>query len=905
MTPERWRQVDQLLQDTLERGPGERVAFLAEACGGDEELRQEVESLLSFHERAESFIEEPPADVAADWRAAKESRAGQMLGHYYLIRQIGRGGMGDVYLARDTRLDRHVALKLLPPRLTEDAQSVHRFRQEARAVSALNHPNIITIHEIGEVSTGSDGVHFIATEFIEGETLRKLIVNGGMKPSESLEVAIQVAGALSAAHAAGITHRDIKPENIMLRPDGYVKVLDFGLAKLSERPAAAAVARFNAVETDPGIVSGTISYMSPEQARGLDIDARSDIFSLGVVLYEMITSRRPFAGETAADVVASLLAQEPLPLAEHSSDIPAGLQPIISRMLAKDCEARYQTADEMRRALKRLQRDLTTEDDYSTRQFSGLSLLARRFVVAGASDDHKTTVAEDTVPGRVTSRISLLITRFIHWPKPLVLALVMVAAVIAVAVILRQWWAGSAPRVDSIAVLPFKPLVAESREEALEMGLADTLITRLSNLKSVTVRPIGAVRRYTALDQDPVAAGRDLQVQAVLEGSIQKVGDKIRVTARLVRVADGRLIWSRQFDEHWTDIFAVQDTISQRAASDLVVPLTGEERSELSRNYTNDPAAYKLYLEGRYHWNKRTGEGMRKSIEYFRQAIALDNQYALAYVGIADAYATLGSYRIAPPKEVASLAREAAAQALNIDPRLAEAHASMGKILTDYDWDWTQAEKEFRLAIELRPNYAYGHHWYSTLLVHLGRFDEAVFEVKRALELDYLSPATSTHVGQVLYRARRYGEAMAILQKTLGLEPNFVAARYYLGLCYVMQRKYDEAIAEFQKARVVVPNSPDFIATLGYTYAIVGNRREALRYQEELNELANRTFVLPYSRLLIPSGLGQMDEVFNWLDKCFEERDTAIRGLKSDPLFDRVRPDPRFAVLLRRAGLAP
>jgi eukaryotic-like serine/threonine-protein kinase len=901
MTPERWRQVDQLLQDTLERGPAERVAFLAEACGGDEELRQEVESLLSFHERAENFIEEPPADVAADWRVVKESRAGQTLGHYYLIRQIGRGGMGDVYLARDTRLDRHVALKLLPTRLTEDVQSVQRFRQEARAVSALNHPNIITIHEIGEVG----GVHFIATEFVEGETLRKLIATGGMKPSESLEVAIQVAGALSAAHAAGITHRDIKPENIMLRPDGYVKVLDFGLAKLSERPAGAALARFNAVETDPGVVSGTISYMSPEQARGLDTDSRSDIFSLGVVLYEMITSRRPFAGETAADVVASLLGQEPAPIAEHSADAPAGLQAIVSRMLAKDCDQRYQTADEMRRALKRLQREVTPDDDYSTRQYSGLSLLARRFGGVGESEDHKTTAAGNTTHGRVTSSISLLITRFMRSPRPVVLTLLTLGVLIAGVALLRPRLTGSAVRVDSIAVLPFKPLVTDSREEALEMGLADTLITRLSNLKSVTVRPIGAVRRYTALDQDPVAAGRELQVQAVLEGSIQKVGDKIRVTARLVRVADGKLIWTRQFDEHWTDIFAVQDTISQRAASDLVAPLTGEERSELARNYTNDPAAYKLYLEGRYHWNKRTGEGMRKSIEYFRQAIELDNQYALAYVGMADAYATLGSYRIAQPKEVGPLARDAAERALNIDKRLPEAHASMGKILTDYDWDWTQAEKEFRLAIELKPNYAYAHHWYSTLLAHLGRYDEAVYEVNRALELDFLSPATTTQVGQVLYRARRYDEAMAILRKTLELEPGFVAARYYLGLCYVMQRKYDEANAEFQKAREVVPNSPDFIAIIGYTYAISGKRQEALRYQADLNELANHTFVLPYSQLLIPSALGEMDEVFRLLDKCFEERDPAIRGLKSDPLFDRVRSDPRFAVLLRRAGLAP
>jgi eukaryotic-like serine/threonine-protein kinase len=666
MTPERWKQVDQLMQDALDRGPAERAAFIAEACGGDDELRREVESLIGFHERAENFIETPPADVAADWLAVKELRTGQTIGHYQLIRQIGRGGMGEVHLALDARLERQVALKLLPPHFTQDAERVRRFRQEARAISTLNHPNIITIHEIGEAATESGGVHFIATEFIEGRTLREMIRDGGMKPTEALEVAIQAAGALSAAHAAGITHRDIKPENIMLRPDGYVKVLDFGLAKLGvgggesgignresgirgqvASPRSPLPAPHSQFSTDPGVVPGTVSYMSPEQALGLEIDARSDIFSLGVVLYELITARRPFVGEMVADVIAALIRQEPPPLARSDGGLTDELQRLVSRMLAKDRSERYQTADELRNALKSLKKELATVEDFSTREFSGLSLLARRFIRGGANKDYK-TAAFRVGSGRLTSSISLIINRSLRSPMRATLALAALAALIAGGILGRHLLFDRVTRVDSIAVLPFKPLLADSRDEALELGLADTLITRLSSLKNVTVRPLSAVRRYTALDQDPVAAGRELKAQAVLEGSIQKVGARIRVTARLISVADGGTLWTRQFDERWTDIFAVQDAISQRVADDLMAPLTGEERNELARNYTTDSEAYRLYMEGRYQWGKRTGAGMRKAVESFQQAIGRDPNYAPAYVGLADAYATLGSYHLLP-----------------------------------------------------------------------------------------------------------------------------------------------------------------------------------------------------------------------------------------------------------------
>ena len=925
MTPERYKQIKSIFQSAVDLPHSEQAIFLDKACSGDEGLRREIEDLLSSHGQVEDSIEVIASAVAATMLAGHQSGSfiGEQIGAYQIINQIGRGGMGEVYLALDARLGRQVALKLLPPRFTEDAQRVQRFRQEARAASALNHPNILTIHEIGEVKTAAGALHFIATEFIEGRTLRELIRDGGMKLGEALEVAMQVASALSAAHAAGIVHRDIKPENIMLRPDGYVKVLDFGLAKLGvesgesgignresgirgqvARPHSPLPTPYSPVSTDPGMVLGTVSYMSPEQARGLETDARSDIFSLGVVLYEMITLHCPFEGETPSDVFVALLSQEP-PFAEHAPDLPDELQRLVGRMLAKDCAGRYQTADEARRALKRLKHDLTPAPDFKTRGFSGLTRLARRFGRTGATEDYTTAMTTTQAPPPSKSGVFFFAGRFTRSPLRVALALMGLAALIAVAILGRQWLNRRDSSVDSIAVLPFKPLVADDRDEALEMGIADTLITRLSRLQKITVRPFSAVRDFTALDQDPVAAGRQLQAQAVLEGYIQKVGDKIRVTVRLINVGRGRTLWTRQFDERWSDIFAIQDAISQRVADDLTATLTGEERSELAKNYTADPEAYRLYMEGSYQWNKRSAEGIRKGLEAFRKATEKDHGYALAYVGVANAYITLGTYHLAAPKEALPLAREAATQALKIDESLAEAHTAMGKIVSDYYWDWPLAEREFKRAIKLKPNYPILHDWYSAFLAYMGRFDEAVREANLELELDPLSPIAHTRVGITLCLARRYDQAIPVLQKTLSQEPNYAPARLYLGICYSMQGRREEAVAEFQKGRAVAPTSQDFISLLGYVSALAGRRDDARRYREQLNELAKRAYVSPYAQAEISAGLGEMDAAFMWMEKCFEERSSALPTMKTNPMFDLMRSDARFDLLMRRVGLAP
>jgi serine/threonine protein kinase/tetratricopeptide (TPR) repeat protein len=865
MTPERWQKVKEVFQDARQYSSGQRAAFLEVVCADDEDLRREVESLLAADNQSGSFLDRPAAAAAVDFFATKrvEYIPGSTVGSYQIERQIGQGGMGVIFLARDTRLGRPVALKLLQPHLTKDPQRLHRFRQEARAVSALNHPNILTIYETGEAG----GVNFIATEFIDGLTVRGLMAAGQPTIKAALDIVLQVADALAAAHEAGVVHRDIKPENIMVRPDGYVKVLDFGLAKLNERSyETRSDERFSAVETNPGVIMGTYTYMSPEQARGIEVDARTDIFSLGVVLYELITGQEPFTGPTSSDVVAALLHDEPPPLVRFTPQTPVELQRIIDRALAKEIEARYPSITEMAADLKTLEQELEV----------------------GASIER---AKKRTSRGRA----------FANGSRGLFIGLALVLLLLA-AYLIRRSLPSSA--IKSVAVLPFKPLVANQSDEVLEMGIADTLITRLSSLKQVTIPPVSAVRRYRALDQDPLAAGRELKVQAVLESSIQRAGDRIRVTVRLLDVTDGKPLWTRQFDEPWTDIFAVQDAISQRVASDLMVTLSGEERGELARNYTTNPEAYDLYMKGRHYWNKRSPDGMLLSIESYKKAIEKDPQYALAYVGLADAYATIGSYRVAPPRESLPLAQEAALRALKIDDRLAEAHASLGKIFSDYDWDWDRAEKEFKLAIGLKPNYANAHHWYSMLLANLGRSDEAISEARRAVDLDYFAPATTTQLGNVLYRARHYDEAITVLRKTLDLEPNFVAARVYLGLCYMLQGKHEEAISELRKGKESAPGNPGLISTLGLAYGSAGQSEQARQCLKELNEIAQQRYVAAFNYAGIYSGLGEMELTMQWLKKAYEDRYPSIRGFKVDPVFDPVRQDPRFIAWTREVGLA-
>ncbi|HEU0179692.1 MAG TPA: protein kinase [Blastocatellia bacterium] len=845
------------------------------------------------------------ADASIDWLAAKDPRAGQMVGHYQIERQLGAGGMGVVYLAHDTRLGRPVALKLLRPDLTQDPERVRRFRREARAASALNHPNILTIYEVGQADSTAGDAHFIAAEFVDGQTLRDLCERAGLTLGATLDILIQVAGALSAAHEAGIVHRDIKPENIMLRKDGLVKALDFGLAKLTEQDARPPSDSFARATTQPGAVMGTVSYMSPEQSRGLEVDERSDVFSLGVVMYELLTGRAPFEGETTSDVLVALLSSEPRPLASYVAKLPGALQEISARALAKPVGQRYQTARELGDDLKRLKGELEFAAKLKGHTGSGDDLLRLTVGSATAAADQTTMVTRPAV-APATSRLTVLRGLRRRYGKGLALAALALALALIAAATWRQWLASRRDAIDSVAVLPFTNVGADPQMEYLPDGITENLInslTQLPSLRRVMSRSVAFT--YKGREVDPRQAGQALQVRAVVTGRVQRLGDRLVINVELVDAATGAQLWGERYQRPFADLLTVQEEIAREIAEALRLRLSGDEQRQLAKRYTQNNEAYQLYLEGRYHWNKRTGESMRKSVECYKLAIEKDSDFALAYVGLADSYATLGSYHVMQSRDVLPLARDAAAKALGIDEGLAEAHASMGKILSDYYGDWTQAEREFQRAIDLKPNYPNSHHWYSTLLAQLGRYDEAVSEANRALELDYFSPVTGTQVGNVLYQARRYDQAIAALRRTLGLEPNFAAAHYYLGLCYLMQEKRDEAGAEFEKALAIAPNTPDFIALLGYTSAVAGRRDQALRRLEELNEVAKRRYVPPLNYAAIHVGLGDRDQAFKLLEKCDEECAPWLRGLKTDPLFESLRADSRFAGLMRRAGLAP
>jgi serine/threonine-protein kinase len=893
MNPERWQQIKTLLQSSLEREPPERFAFLTEACGDDQSLLAEVQSLIRSHEQAGTFIESSAVAVMAESLVdnSAASNIGDTLGHFRVLRRLASGGMGEVYLTEDTRLARKVALKLLPQCFTTDAERVRRFQQEARAVSALNHPNIITIYDIGQI----DSHHFIATEFIDGETLRRRMSSARLTSGEALEITSQVASALLAAHRAGIVHRDIKPENIMLRQDGLLKVLDFGLAKLIERGQDAA----SLVNTNQGIVMGTAHYMSPEQARGLAVDERTDIWSLGVVLYEMLAGRVPFAGETSTDVIVSILEKEPPPLAESAPEVPGAWQQLVTRTLSKDRAHRYQTAQELINDLQSLKHKLELE---AAETAIGTSLASPTPAERATSRRHSgETVASFPDSDRPFRRT--VFTRFN--------AIVVAAALLTLIVILAYLWfartkpVATATGIKSIAVLPFKPLVVERPDESLEMGIADTLITKLSGLRQITVRPISAVRKYTAIEQDPVAAGSELAVDAVLEGSIQWDEDKrIRVTARLWRVRDRSLIWTDNWVEPRADIFALEDLITARMARAIEPTLTGTEQRLLTKHYTENVEAYQLYLKGRYDLKKRSEAGFTEAIMYFSQAITKDPQYALAYAGLADSYILLGvgDYGVLAPKEAMARAKESAKKALELDDNLAEAHASFGFLNYVFDWDWAGAETHFRRAIELNPNYATAHHWYALFLATQGRPVESIPEARQALALDPLSPIINTDLGLIFYYAHQYDQAIEQLQKTLELEPDFAIAHWRLGLAYAQKGRLREAEDEIRRATQLAGRPPGFLAALGYVVGALGKKDEAGRILQELQGLSQKRYVFPNFVANVYLGLKQNDQALNWLERAYEDRCAALIGMKVEPMYDLLRSDPRFQDLMKRVG---
>jgi eukaryotic-like serine/threonine-protein kinase len=818
---------------------------------------------------------------------------GTRLSRYEIRSRLGAGGMGEVYLAWDTKLDRKVALKILPADLAATRDRLRRFEQEAKAASALNHPNIITIYEIEQI----DSLNFIATELIEGATLRERMLIVPMKLGEILDVAVQTASALSAAHTAGIVHRDIKPENIMVRVDSIVKVLDFGLAKLTDRPSDEVVSTQAptrpVINTDPHVVMGTACYMSPEQARGLQVDARTDIFSLGAVLYEMVTGRLPFEGSTSREVLASVLSdKEPQPLARYSREAPVELERIVSKSLRKDREQRYQTTKDLLLDLQNLKQQL----DFETR--------LERSIPPETRDAVPHIPATISVPSPSTASFNGSTTtslRTRRWGVAIVALLVVAASILTYLFYSTR----SSNAINSIAVLPFINASNDANSEYLSDGITESIISNLSQLPQLKVMARSTVFHFKGIETDPREVGRQLGVQAVMSGRLLRQGDHLIVRTELVNVADGTQLWGGEYDRELSNILGLQQDISREISEKLRLKLTGEEKKRLTGRDTTNAEAYEFYLRGRYFWNKRTGDGLTKAIDQFQQAIDRDPNYALGYVGLADSYALLEEYAGVPSSESLPKARAAADRALVIDNSLAEAHVSLGLIFQQM-WRWPETAEEYNRAVILNPNYPTAHHFLSIYFRSQGQLDDSLREIKRAQELDPLSSVIGQNVAEIYLLKNDLSSAIAQCQRIIELDPNFPGAHDELGFAYLRQQRNEEAIAEFQKTVELSGRASRYLGDLGYCCAVTGRRAEAQAILKELQEKYGRRESVGQYVAAVYAGLGDKDQAFAWLEKDFERR-SGIRlpFIKWWFPFSELRGDQRYSNLLHRIGLKP
>lgn len=893
MKSERWQKVKGLFDAVVELSPDERKSFLNQSCGNDVELRREVESLLESSEEAKSFMESPAVAEMADVIEGKSKKleAGKSFAHYEIINQIGVGGMGEIYLANDKKLERKVAIKILNEKFAKHQSNLERFTKEAKAASALNHPNILVIHEIGE----SENAHFIVTEFVEGETLRQILNGKNLKVSETLDITIQIANALVAAHIAKIVHRDIKPENIIIRPDGFVKILDFGIAKLVEQKAIGFEDEtVNQNETAKGIILGTVNYMSPEQAKGEKIDERTDIFSFGVVLYEMIAGRTPFAGDSTSETFANLINFEPQPLSRFSSNVPDELDQIVAKTLHKNKDKRYQTMKVLLADLKDLRENLVFDEKLERSLPSGENATAKLPMVT-VGKINQTSETNNNFIQRIKRDKSL--------------------AAVGLAILLISvfsfgyyfWSSGNSTSIPrgkkSLAVLPFINASQDPNAEYLSDGITESVINNLSQISNLTVMSRNSAFRFKNNQADNKSIASQLDVENLITGDIKQVGDKFIINVRLINGNDDSQIWGSQYIKNSGDLIAAQNEIAQSVATNLRLKLSDSEQQRLGKNYTANPEAYQLYLKGRYHYFKLIEPEIRKSIDFYEQAIAVDPNYALAFAGISDAYRTfpLAGWNMAS-KTAFPLAKAAAKKALEIDPDLAEAHIALGSIEFFFDWDWSESENELKKAIELAPNNSEAHRFYAHMLSNTGRHDEAVAEGKRARELDPFSLITNALEGQFLFYARRDTEAIDQIKKTLEIEPNFWIAHNALGRVYLRQERFEEAIAEFTKAKEL-SGSIAPIMQLGFSLAKSGRHEQAQATLAELKSLAIQNYVPAYYFAMLYHGLGEREESLNYLEKSFAEREVQLTFLKVDTHWDDLRREPRFQEIMRRVGL--
>ncbi len=784
---------------------------------------------------------------------------GQTISHYRVTAKIGAGGMGVVYRAHDDRLDRDVALKVLPVGTLSDETARKRFRKEALALSKLNHPNIATVYDFDS----QDGVDFLAMEIVEGETLANKVASGPLPEKDMLALGTQIAEAIEDAHEHGIVHRDLKPGNVMVTSKGRVKVLDFGLARYFhlEGATGAEGGVTESISLTLEVV-GTPAYMAPEQLRGEPVDARTDIYALGCVLYEMATGQRVYREEQRTRLMDAILNRPPVPPRAQNERVSPELERIILKCLEKSAENRYQTAKEAGVDLRRMSMSTTS------------------------------TAARVGMPARFFSLRVLwgILTLFL-------------AGALGLAVWFYRSGSG-APAVHSLAVLPFVNGSADPDAEYLSDGITTGIIQSLSQLPNTRVLAPSTVFRFRGRTDEPQKIGHDLMVDAVLVGKLTQRGNMLVVQTDLVSVADGSELWGERYNRRLEELVALQGDIAQEISSKLRLKLTGEEQKKLVKRQTANSEAYQLYLKGRYFSGKGTKEGLEKGLGYLRQAIDSDPNFALAYEGLGYYYLVASEW-IYSPKDALPRAEEAERKALELDDSLAEAHAGLGWLLWLYDWDWAGAELEIRRALELNPNLAAAHQFYGNFLVSIGRTEAGIAEARKSLEIDPLSSEVNSFASITFQFARRPQEATELGRKVTEMDPNYWWGRTQLGLALIQEKRFPEAIAELQKAVAIAGEFGDPLGGLGSAYARAGRRREALKVLEEMRKFSAKGYIAPFCFAQVYVALGDKDQAFAWLEESYLDRDTGITWLLVDPELDPLRSDPRFQTILRKMNFPP